>query len=213
MQQNEFGFHVFTLYGENDSDLDKLFERVRPEIVNAFELVNPTFTRVEVNFKRDPDEEQCQYIVDNYDDDTDSADTLIARTVRVLRSRLRYNFRNGLQPRFHYRYKDIYDRRFDKSIDPEKMYRAEYNGDWDGKEGLENTGLYGPLVEIFVEDTESEVSHITIKMLNAYKHYHKSDFYRGLRDELMAIAWHPDRVLDWCVDHEEREEMKERWGM
>ena len=56
MQQNELEFHVFTVYGENDSDFEKLFERVRPEIVNAFEGINPTFTRLQVNFKRDPDQ-------------------------------------------------------------------------------------------------------------------------------------------------------------
>ena len=216
MQENELDFHTLTVYSENDSDFDKLFQRVRPEIVNAFELINPDFTRLEVNFKRDPDKEPYKSIVDHYDDNYDgtySADTLITRTVKVLRMILRYSFRDELQSRFDYMYKDIYDRRFDESISPEERFRAMDNGDWEGEESLEDTGLYGSFVKLFAKDMESEVSYITIKMLNADKHYHKLNFYESLRDELMPIAWHHDRVMDWCLDHEEREGMKERWGI
>ena len=157
MQQNELEFHVFTLYGTNDSDLDKLFKRVRPEIVNAFELVNPTFTRVEVSFGLDKDQQPYRVIVDHYDDhdEPDSADTLIARTVRVLRATLRYHLRDRLQPLFDYMHKDIYDRRFDESINPDESFRAMDNGDWDGEEGLEETGLYGLMVKEFAKDKES----------------------------------------------------------
>ena len=160
MQENELEFHTLTVYSENDSDFDKLFERVRPEIVNAFELIDPNFTRLEVNFKREPDQEPYKSIVDNYDDDeTYSTDILITRTVRVLRAILRYSFRDELQSRFDYMYKDIYDRRFDESISPEERFRAMDNGDWDGEEGLENTGLYGSFVKLFAKDMESEVSY------------------------------------------------------
>ena len=179
MRQNELEFHVFTIYGEDDSDSEKFFEIVRPEIVNAFEGINPTFTRLEVNFKRDLYQKPFQDIVDHYDDETDSADTLIARTVRVLRARLRYAFRDALQSRFDYIHEDLYDRRFDRCIDYDERYRAEYNGDWDGEECLEDTGLYGAMVKEFAKDMESEVSYITIKMLNADKHYHKSNFYES----------------------------------
>ena len=214
MQENELEFHVFTVYAKNDSDFDKLFERVRPEIVNSFELINPNFTRVEVNFKREPDQKPYKSIVDHYDDDYDgtySADILITRTVKVLRSIFRYSLRDGLQSRFDYMYKDIYDRRFDESISPEERFRAMDNGDWDGEEGLENTGLYGSIVKFLAKDMESEVSYITIKMLNADKHYHKSNFYKSLHDELMPIAWHPDRAWDWCFDNEQKGEAEQLW--
>ena len=158
------------------------------------------------------DQQPYEYKVDHYDDETDSADTLIARTVRVLRSRLTYNLRDKLQPRFDYMYKDIYDRRFDESIDPEESFRAMDNGDWDGEEGLEDTGLYGFMVKLYARAMEHKVSHITVKILNAHKHYHKSNFYKRLRDELMPIAWHPDRVWDWCFDDEHKREAEQLWA-
>lgn len=39
--------------------------------------------------------------------------------------------------------------------------------------------------------------------------------FRTLRykEELMAKAWHPSRFLEWCSDNEERQEMKEMWGL
>ena len=32
-------------------------------------------------------------------------------------------------------------------------------------------------------------------------------------EELMPIAWHPTRILEWCLDVEELEYLKERWGI
>ena len=36
------------------------------------------------------------------------------------------------------------------------------------------------------------------------RHHHKREFYGGLKDELLPIAWHPDRWWDWCVDEDEK---------
>ena len=33
-----------------------------------------------------------------------------------------------------------------------------------------------------------------------------------IKEELLSIAMHPSRVLDWCVSNEERNEIKSRWG-
>ena len=33
-----------------------------------------------------------------------------------------------------------------------------------------------------------------------------------IRDELMPIAWHPDRVIDWCFDEEEKKDLMRVWG-
>ena len=33
-----------------------------------------------------------------------------------------------------------------------------------------------------------------------------------IKDELMSIAWHPDRVIDWCFDDEEKKDLKQLWG-
>ena len=49
--------------------------------------------------------------------------------------------------------------------------------------------------------------------MNPYRRIHKSTFYRDLHDDLMPVAWHPDRFLDWCVDIEELKCLEERWGV
>ena len=70
------------------------------------------------------------------------------------------------------------------------------------------------MVKEFAKDMESEVSYITIKMLNADKHYHKLNFYKSLRDELMPIAWHPDRVMGLVssITSKGKGEAEQRWG-
>ena len=37
-------------------------------------------------------------------------------------------------------------------------------------------------------------------------------FYVEIRDELLAIAWHPDRVLDWCFDEDEKKDLHQLFG-
>ena len=39
---------------------------------------------------------------------------------------------------------------------------------------------------------------------------HKNLHYAALRDELMPVAWHPDRYWDWCVPEDEKREL-EAW--
>ena len=48
--------------------------------------------------------------------------------------------------------------------------------------------------------------------INYYKYIHKKEFYKDLHNDLMVIAWHPSRYLDWCIDVEELRDLKERWG-
>ena len=33
-----------------------------------------------------------------------------------------------------------------------------------------------------------------------------------IKYELAPIAWHPDRYIDWCVDEEEKKDLKQLWG-
>ena len=33
-----------------------------------------------------------------------------------------------------------------------------------------------------------------------------------IKAELLPIAWHPDRVIDWCFDEEEKKDLKRLWG-
>ena len=44
-----------------------------------------------------------------------------------------------------------------------------------------------------------------------FRHHHKCKFSRRIHDELLPIAWHPDRVFDWCFDEWERGFLKEMW--
>ena len=39
---------------------------------------------------------------------------------------------------------------------------------------------------------------------------HKNLHYAALRDELMRMAWHPNRYWDWCVPEDEKREL-EAW--
>ena len=40
--------------------------------------------------------------------------------------------------------------------------------------------------------------------LNEHKIAHKELFFKSLRDDLLVVAWHPKRVVDWCYDIEEQ---------
>ena len=44
-----------------------------------------------------------------------------------------------------------------------------------------------------------------------YQYHHKCKFFKQIYSELMPIAWHPDRVIDWCIDEGEKEFLKELW--
>ena len=46
-----------------------------------------------------------------------------------------------------------------------------------------------------------------------YQAVHKRQYFHSLRDELAPIAWHPDRVIDWCFDEDEKRDLKRLWGM
>ena len=43
-----------------------------------------------------------------------------------------------------------------------------------------------------------------------FRDYHQKMFSKALREELMPIAWHPNRWWDWCVPEDEKREL-EAW--
>ena len=44
-----------------------------------------------------------------------------------------------------------------------------------------------------------------------FQYHHKREFFRRIRDELLPIAWHPDRFWNWCVDEEEKGFLEGMW--
>ena len=43
------------------------------------------------------------------------------------------------------------------------------------------------------------------------RHHHKREFSRRIHNELLPIAWHPNRFWDWCVCEEEKVFLEEMW--
>ena len=37
-----------------------------------------------------------------------------------------------------------------------------------------------------------------------FHYHHKREFSKRIHEELLPIAWHPNRVYDWCFDEEEK---------
>ena len=72
---------------------------------------------------------------------------------------------------------------------------------------------YNP-VKIYKFDEKFHVGKIEMGIfLNYFKVIHKEKFFRRLHDEIMEVAWHPTRYLDWCVDFEELKFLEEEvWG-
>ena len=33
-----------------------------------------------------------------------------------------------------------------------------------------------------------------------------------IREQILPIAWHPDRVIDWCFDEDEKHDLNRLWG-
>ena len=43
------------------------------------------------------------------------------------------------------------------------------------------------------------------------RHHHRREFSRRIHDELLPIAWHPDRVFNWCFDEGEKRFLESMW--
>ena len=44
-----------------------------------------------------------------------------------------------------------------------------------------------------------------------FRQHHKHRFHRKIHEELLSIAWHPDKWWDWCVDEEEKQVAENLW--
>ena len=44
-----------------------------------------------------------------------------------------------------------------------------------------------------------------------FKYHHQCEFSGKIYEEMLPIAWHPDRFWDWCVDEEEKGFLEGMW--
>ena len=44
-----------------------------------------------------------------------------------------------------------------------------------------------------------------------FRYHHKREFSKRIHEELLPIAWHPDRMYDWCFDEEEKGFLEGIW--
>ena len=48
--------------------------------------------------------------------------------------------------------------------------------------------------------------------IQKYRQDHKRKYYKPLYNDLLPIAWHPYRYIDWCLDEDEKKDLKHLWG-
>ena len=80
---------------------------------------------------------------------------------------------------------------------------------------VQNVFEYFKYINFCFVKTPKKVFHESIKeelLYESNRRIHKRTFYRDLYDDLMPVAWHPDRFLDWCIDIEELKCLKRAMG-
>ena len=54
---------------------------------------------------------------------------------------------------------------------------------------------------------ENNYWHHDDKLIKWYECYQKRKAQKAkIKEELLPIAWHPDRVMDWCMSEEKKKE-------
>ena len=49
-------------------------------------------------------------------------------------------------------------------------------------------------------------------MINWYDGYQKQNAQKAqIKEKLIPIAWHPNRVIDWCMSGDEKERRSNGW--
>ena len=72
------------------------------------------------------------------------------------------------------------------------------------------------------EEEEEEVEDFIWKKIHKNKFYnqlskdlfqfhHKRNYFKTLHEEVIQIAWHPDRWWDWCLTEDEKKEIQKLW--
>ena len=71
------------------------------------------------------------------------------------------------------------------------------NGGWNDYDDDDNFSL-----EAYFEEHETFAANTFEKQMRHFQ----------LREELLPLAWHPDRVIDWCFDEDEKKDLHILWG-
>ena len=44
-----------------------------------------------------------------------------------------------------------------------------------------------------------------------FQFHHKRNYFKTLHEEVIQIAWHPDRYWNWCISEDEKKEIEKLW--
>ena len=50
----------------------------------------------------------------------------------------------------------------------------------------------------------NKLSEVTDMLEDIVRAVHKHKYYKFLYKELLPVAWHPDRYINWCLDEDEK---------
>lgn len=87
----------------------------------------------------------------------------------------------------------------------------------ESEEGIRNNQIYCKQVHPTMKNRNA-ILLVTSEEFFTWRMSKKADWYKEqkgkcdtFKEELMAVAWHPDRFFSWCLDWKEKEEMNACW--
>ena len=60
------------------------------------------------------------------------------------------------------------------------------------------------------EDYQDRVQKLKI-MICIVEYMNRKGKKAKIKEELLPIAWHPDRVIDWCFSEDEKQDLEKLW--
>ena len=71
---------------------------------------------------------------------------------------------------------------------------------------------YNPYNGTFHPNSSVFTQMCDIVDMQKYRQDHKRKYYKSLHNDLLPISWHPDRVIDWSFDENEKKVLKLLWS-
>ena len=88
----------------------------------------------------------------------------------------------------------------------EKMCKKAFEDDPEALQFVSNWFVTQEQLDIWLHDDYWYHDDEMIEWYNAYKK--RKDQKAKIKGELLPIAWHPDRVVNWCMSEDEKEMWK-----